>query len=343
MKTQQRLSLMARALGALLLLACSGCLQIETRVKVHEDGSATITERVRFTRQLLDLAGERKPELLKMLGREAVLERMKKMGQSLALVKHELRDAEGASKECFSEFTVDDVSKFQYVSPWLAYADYPENHALKFELVPLYNGPAGNMAVNLRYVKNPRGQPPPPKDGPVPGARTPRDLQVYRDMGPIARDLLNGFRLRFSIESYAPVHSGLGVRGESGGATSMDLLDVSDANLDKWGGPFFENEEVMLELTQLQFGGRNQVDNVREYGGNETVPVFFPAGSPHMWFFAGGSTERVYFAPSRQLFDKHFAGKKLDYPHGPTQVPAEFEKIGWKPREKTAPEPAPKP
>jgi hypothetical protein len=328
-----------RALPALLLLLTSGCLQIETRVKVHEDGSATITERVRFTRQLLDLAGERKPELLKMLGREAVLERMKKMGQDLVLVKHELRDAEGASKESWAEFKVDHINKFRYVSPWMAYADYPENQALKFELAPLYKGGmAGNMAVNVQYLKNPRGQPAPPKDGPAPAGRTPRELQVYRDIGPIARDLLSGLRLRFTVESYAPVHSALGVRGESLGATAVDLLDISDANLDTGGEAFFENEEVALELTQLQFGGPNVAANVREFQGNETLPVFVPIGGANGWAWIHMGP--IVFAPSRQLFDKHFAGKKLDYAVWSVtppekQTPAEFDKIGWKPREKT--------
>lgn len=337
MTTPTMLRMPFLALGAMLLLLSAGCLQIETKVKLNEDGSATITERIRFTRQLLDLAGERKPELLALLGREAVLERMKQMGQDLVLVKHEVRDAEGASKECFSEFKVDDLNKFRYVSPWLAYADHPENQAIKFELVPLYSWITGNMAVYLRYLKNPRGQPPAPKDGRAPGGRTPEDLQVYRELGPIARDMLSGFRIRLSFESYAPVHVGPGVRGESAGATAVDLLDISDANLDTEGGAFFENEEVMLELTQLQFGGPNVARHVYSFQSNETLPVFVPLGGANEWAWQRGGP--IVFAPSRQLFDKHFAGKKLDYDRGrtpPEKRPvADFDKIGWKPREKT--------
>ena len=324
------------ALGALLLLLAGGCLQIETRVKLNEDGSAVITERVRLSRQLLDLAGERKAELLRTLGREAALDRMKQMGQGLVLVKHELRDAEGASKESWAEFTVDDINKFQYVSPWPAYGDYPENNVVKCEMRPIYKGRfAGAMSVDFRHEKNPQGRRPPPKDAPAPPAITPLDLQVYRELGPITRDMLSGLRLKFSFESYAPVHSVMGVRGESSGATVVDLLDVSDANMDKWGGAFLENEEVMLELAQLQFEGSNVVQNVQGYWSNETLPVFFPAGSPCMWYTWG---PRIRFAPSRPLFDKHFAGKNVDYTENPPEkpVPAEFDKIGWQKRKTQA-------
>ena len=48
------------ATGLLLLLA-AGCLQIETHMKLHEDGSATITERLQFSKNLLDLSAKDGP------------------------------------------------------------------------------------------------------------------------------------------------------------------------------------------------------------------------------------------------------------------------------------------
>ena len=48
-----------RGLMILVLAAAgAGCLQIETRVKLNPDGSATVTERVLFTRRLLDLSNK---------------------------------------------------------------------------------------------------------------------------------------------------------------------------------------------------------------------------------------------------------------------------------------------
>ena len=50
---------MRRALlAAILASAASGCLQIETRIKLHEDGSATITERLQFSKRLLDQSAQ---------------------------------------------------------------------------------------------------------------------------------------------------------------------------------------------------------------------------------------------------------------------------------------------
>ena len=52
-----------------------------------------------------------------------------------------------------------------------------------------------------------------------------------------------------------------------------------------------------------------------------------------------GGEVGIYVRPSKNLFDKHFQGKMLDYRvwRGPHEM-ADFDKIGWKPRE-TAPAP----
>ena len=346
-KIQNPKSKMVWLLGALLVVTGgTGCLQIEARLKVHEDGSATLTERLSFSRRLLDLAGAREQEILELAGKDAALERMKQMGSGVTLIQHELRDGPGASKESVVQYKVADVSQFLYVSPWFAYLDYPANNAVEIKMYPLYKsnpyrgGSAGSMAVLLKPIKPPKGDskeappltPPSPPwgEGGVRGA--PKDLQVLRELGPVARDMLKGLRLRFTFEAYAPVHSALGVRDEGAGATAIDLLDVSDTNLDNWGGPFLENEEVMLDLMRGEFGSANVVRHVQGYWANNTLPVFMPRGSRHIWWLGA---ETIWFAPSRPLFDKHFAGKKLDYsewqPHPPEKhVPADFDNIGWK-------------
>ena len=57
-----------------------------------------------------------------------------------------------------------------------------------------------------------------------------------------------------------------------------------------------------------------------------------------MWW--GGGTE-VWFAPSKPIFDKWFAGKKLDFAEWQASpeskhVLATFEKIGYHPRKRKA-------
>src|SRR5580658_4926006 len=118
-------------------LALAGCLQLDVHILLNEDGSATITERIRFSRQLMDLAGDRKPELLKLLSKEMALERMKRMGTGVTLVSHEIRDAEGASKEAVIVYKVPDLNNLVYVSPWFAYPDFADNSMVKFKMEPL--------------------------------------------------------------------------------------------------------------------------------------------------------------------------------------------------------------
>jgi hypothetical protein len=350
----RNLALCAGALAALLI---AGCVQLETRIKIETDGTATVTERVRFTRRVLDLAGEKKSELLKMLTREAALRRMKKMGEGISLASHKSGEAAGASQESIAVFKVRDLNKFRYVTPWLAYKDFPKNNHVKFYMKPWYkssayaNPKAGTVGIGISYPKRPVGEARPKKGQKPPRGPSPLDQQVYRELGPMFRDMLKDLHVRLTIESYAPVHSGLGVRGSRAGAKEVDLLNFSDKNLDSWGGLFLKNEEIMLDLVRWELGSADIVKHVRGYAGNHTLPVYFPAGSKHMWWSGGNS---VWFRPSKPIFDKWFAGKKLDYSQWRASPPskhvlATFKRIGYHPRKRDkdgaeeAPEHAPQP
>jgi hypothetical protein len=326
--------LAAGVLGIALLAA--GCFQLETRVKINEDGTAKVTERLWFSERLLDLAGDKRAEFVALLGKERLQERMKQMGEGLVLVKHETREGGDGWMESVAEFTVADLNKFRYVSPWPAYLDYASNNMVRFVMEPRYKSspyggpPAGSIAINLRCEKPPQGRPRPEKDAPPVEEVKPREQQAYREITPVVKDMLKGFRIRFSIESYAAIRSGYGVRGA--GATVADLIDISDANMDQWSTSFWSNEEVMLELARWEIGGPNIVRNVQGYVQNWTLPFFFPAGSPTCWWTGNDS---IYFAPSKPLFDKYFEGKKLDFSAWQAappdkHVPARFKEVGWK-------------
>ncbi len=337
MSPRPRLPLAAALLAALL---SGGCLQLETRIKVEEDGTATVTERLRFSRRVLDLAGDGRGELVALLGKDAALRRMGQMGEGVSLVSHRVHEAEGASQESLTVFKVKDLNGFKYVTPWPAYRDFPENNTVTFRMQPYYKScpyarpRAGTMGISWHYPKGkpPKGEPKPPKDAKPPKGPSPLELQVHRELGPVFRDMLKDFQVRLTIESYAPVSSGLGVRGHRAAAREVDLISFTDRDLDRWGGLFLANEEIMLDLVRWQLGGDDVVKHVRGYHANLTLPVFFPAGSKHMWW--SGGTD-VWFKPSRPLFDRYFAGKKLDYSQWQASppskhVPATFEKIGWK-------------
>ena len=316
--------------GALL----SSCVQIETVVKLNQDGSAVITERLRFSKRLLDAGGKAGSELdvERFLTREAVLKRMASMGKGLSLDKHEVRRTPDGGRESVATFKTPDINNFKYVSPWLAYRDYAHNSWVQCKLQPAYKSSAygreraGEMYVNFVHMKKPAPGSKPQRGAPPPKGPSPRKLQAYRNLAPLLRDAFKDFHVKLTFESYAPImRSNLGLRGRGGRTKKIDLINFSWQDRDKFGDAFLDNEEIMLDIARWDLGSADIVSHVKGFPNNKTVPVFVPFGS------AGG---HIPFKPSRFLFDKHFKGKKLDYsewaPSPPEKhVPAVFEKIGW--------------
>jgi hypothetical protein len=325
---------------AFATLCLSGCVEIETRIKVNPNGSATITERVRFSQQLLDLGSKEKGQLniAQLLTKDAVQERMKQMGKKTRLVEHTVRDGEQGSKESVAVFQVDDINDFQYVSPFVAYMDYPENNTLKIEMKPLYKsgnytGQAGEMAITFRPLKAPKSEvrvkDAPPEKGPAP-----RDLQVLRQLQPIFADLLKGFKLRLTFESYSPIMStGFGWRDRRTGTPIVDLINVTERDLDRYGVSVLENEEIVLDLLRGRFGSPNIAETVKQFQDNNTVPLVLIWGSANApW----RQSDEITFKPSKELFERHFAGKTLDFDRwqstGKNIRPAKFDEVGWQPK-----------
>ncbi len=342
--TTSRGRLPALALAALLAAPACGCMQLETRIRLNPDMTATVTERLRLSRRLLDLAGEKRGELMELLSKESALRRMKRMGEGVSLVSHRVREAEGASQESLTVFKVAALDGFRYVSPWPGYADFPENNTIGCKVEPIlrngdpYNEKPGDMAVSFRLPKRPPRVPKADELKPPKGF-TPLKAQVYRELGPVFRDMLDGFKVRLTFESYAPVLSRLGVRGKRAGVTEVDLISFSDRDLDRWGGRFLENEELMLDLVRWDLASADIESHTAGFTSNLTLPVYLRRG---------GSGTKICFRPSRPFFDKYLAGKTLSSPwwRGRTEK-ADFAKIGWRPlrtkeqKEKDTPEPKP--
>lgn len=323
----------------------SGCVEIETRIKLNVDGSATITERVRFSQQLLDLSGKEDGglNLAQLLTKQSVEERMKRMGKNVKLVEHSIKDVEKGAKESLAVYHVENINDFQYVSPFVAYTDYPENSTVKVEMVPLmksrnYAGLAGEMCIAFKPLKQPKSEvrtkDSPPEKGPVP-----RDVQALRQLQPVFADLLKGFKLRLTFESYAPITAtGFGWRDRRTQTPIVDLINVSDNDLDQHGVSVLENEEIMLDLLRGRFGSQNVAEAVRHFQDNNTVPLFLIWGSANApW----RQSDEICFKPSKELFDKHFAGKMIDLDRwqstGKNIRPAKFDEIGWVPKKEKEP------
>lgn len=325
----------AATLAALVVLA-PGCLQIETRVKLNPDGSATVTERVLFSRRLLDLSNKQgsKIDAAALLNKDAALERAKHMGKGAELVSHDLHDARDGAKESLSVYRLPDIADFRYASPLLAYTDYRQTAAIiTVKTGACYQGGdgwrEGDVYVNFRpTTKGYGGRPDTLPPDPAPG-----ELQVYRDLSPLFRDVLKDFKLRLTFESYAPVWAHTNYRGQGGGVKEIDLLNFTDQDLDNLGDNFLGNEEVMLELVQWKLGGRNVCEQTAGYARNPRIPVYCSVGSS----FAPYGVDRILrinFRPSRFYFDKYFKGKEITALHKAPR-PATFEEIGYEQKPET--------
>lgn len=314
-------------LSAALALMLSGCLQIELYIKLNPDASGIITERVRFSRELINLSLSSTQPDLKILGlleKDALLNRMKFMGPKVELVSHEVRDAEGASRESVAVFRVADLSHFTYVSPFPAGGLTTLSMGLGSTLKSPRTGiGTGWVLVWFGPGKDPRPAPPPrdPKLPPLPGP-TPADVQMVRELRPVFADLLNQFRVKVTFETYAPVlTSTFGWRGSNSGTRVVDVLDFNPSrNCDAHAMPFLDNEEIMLDLLRWRLGSPTIQRHLANWTENGTLPVIHAQGG-------------VYFAPSQTFYDRFFEGKTLEFDRGnnpPEIVKASFARIGWK-------------
>lgn len=301
-------------LAAVAALGCAGCMQLETRVKLNEDGSATITERLRFSRRLLDLDSDRAEgdlHLGHMLSEAGAKKRMERMGKGMALVRHEVHEAEGGSQESITEYRIPDLTDFRYMSPFLAYKDYQENNAIRFKITPIlqnsHNMCVGQIRLEVGTEKPGQREEKPEAGQPEPKGLTPREQQDFRDVSPVIRDMLEDFKIRLVFEAYCtPSYVGFAHRGRSNGSHEVELLDFSEADMDRFGGKFLENEEVMLALVRWDLRNKEVVEHVRDWAGNHTLPVYLPWGSQHMWNTKG---PQIIVRPSRDLFAKYVEGK----------------------------------
>ena len=343
-RTTRPLSHARLAVGLVLLLA--GCIQIEVTVRLGEDGSATITERLRVSKYLLDLDAQQKDKAASftaLLGKPDALRRMKQMGKGVRLMSHTVGPAAGGSHESVVVYKADGLNGLVYMSPLLAVKDYPGMNRIQFAVEPIvkssyYNiGRAGQVRVRvlgltrsgkrIDGVHGPRRK----RGAPAPVEPSPEELQAYRNIAPIFRDVLKDFFVRLRFETYCPIEQFLpGMRGRMANVRHVDLISFSDKDLDRFGVKCVNNEEIMLDVVRRDLGSEDVFNTVRGFAGNATVPVLLTAGSGRFW-----SDRRnlwIHFRPSRPLFKKLFEGKKLDFARGRGKTnirPAVFKEIGW--------------
>jgi hypothetical protein len=349
---------------AAMLYCCCGCLQIETAIELHPDGSGTVTERLSFSRRLLKMAenAPKERQLFPLLTKEAALERMKRMGKGIRLVKHETRERADGGLESVAVFKIDYLGDLIYVSPFMN--ALPATKELKVSLRPRlhYRWKTRTLPSDSKlyiYFSESRPQARKGADAEAknrPGAAsgkaetpfkpppdTPRGLQAYRELAPVFADILEGLHLRLTFKSYCPIdgHQGrykprVPLRNADANPKIADLINFSSKDLDRHGGRFVQNEEVMLALLRGHHRFWRQdhehplyspflAANLRHRQSNHTLPLLNSAGSA-----------AFNIKPSRVLFDRLFKGKAFVLEHGrgkKTRIKAKFSQIGWTPEE----------
>jgi hypothetical protein len=165
----------------------------------------------------------------------------------------------------------------------------------------------------------------------------PEGLQIYRALAPMFADMMDGFLLRVTFKSYAPIDSGYNprvpLRNAAAHPRSADIINFSSENLDAHGERFLENEEVMLALLRGQrLFWRQEYEhplfssflsaNLRHRESNHTLPLLHNT-----------SVAQFGIKPSRELFDRFYAGKSFRFGRDGKVIkhPAKFSEMGWQP------------
>jgi hypothetical protein len=306
-----------------LAIGTVGCLQIDTTIRLNEDGSGTVTERLRFSRELLDAdRTESGVSFEFLLARQNAEKRVARMGKGARLAAHSVQNSELASRESVAVFEIPDLTDLRYPSVLVGVHVPAWDMQIKIR-EQLNDDWRGWGAGRLRVHFDPCAPPPtpvstnaaaapPPKLPPGPAGR-----QVYRDLTPTFRELLKGFRIRVAFEAYGRITHWMDDRGfaRKRGFSSperVSLIDYTYAG--DTGTEALDNEEIMADLLLFHLSGDN---NNSAYG---------PFLSPLLPKRRGLQVE-----PSLPLFKKYFEGKTLNYDLGFGKrrvVEASFESIG---------------
>jgi hypothetical protein len=311
---------MMRKMMALMILlpALCGCMQLDVRVKLEEDGSATISERLGFPKRLLDQdKASGKDELRSLLAKDAAQARAKLMGAGTTLVSHEIRPAEGGGMESLAVYKIADINEFRFIPPFPA-AENSQHSPLRITIEPCYKqrwaapDRPGMMAVQFSMENVQRS-----KKAAAVAEATPLDKQPLRDLAPVLREMVKGFKFKIVFESYNKFIAGTYeypsyvLDRETRVATaSWPLVDLSDQNLDSYGNSILDNEEIMGEVLRGDWGGpeiTKEITRRLQFGAyvfwnDHKMPLIYPGGMDYQ-------SNRLVFKPSNQHFDKFFKGK----------------------------------
>ncbi|MFO7900787.1 MAG: hypothetical protein R6V58_17220 [Planctomycetota bacterium] len=303
-----------RIVFLLVVAASAGCLQIEQSITMHEDGGATIRERVRFSRPLrqLDQGTPKEQKLVRLLDRKHALLRAKQMGRGCRLVRHEVEDLQNGARESRAVYKIPNIEDLRLLNPYVQYGRPGRKMRLRF--TPIYRRvhsfhKVGDLMMALvpAEPEERRGG----KDEEPPPEPTPAESQMLRDLRPVFADLMKGLQVTVKLTATKPIPGGT-IRHRRSGGRTITLLSFSHKDLDRHGRRFVDNEEAMLSLLRLKFQAGSICDHTTTFTNNLTVPV-----SRGRYPYA---STRFRIKPTKALFKKYYHGRPVsqggDVPDG---------------------------
>ncbi len=232
------------------VLFSSGCVHVDVTIALHEkDPGATITERIRLTRKLRELcpSAEEKQKIEAHLTRDAALERLKSMGKGMTLTSHKVYELPDGSRESLSVYSIPNASDVRFPNPYPGSSPaglYTINLSPSVGRTGKEFGQMALVVTSADRKKHSMGS------GVVKKAPTPLARQRYRLLKPVMADLLSDLNIAFRV-TVPTRFTGGRIRGIRGGVKQMTLVSISGKNLDRSGRAFFDNEEVMISLLQM--------------------------------------------------------------------------------------------
>ena len=262
-------------LFTVLILAAvfsSGCMQVDITVDLHDnDPGATITERICVTRKLLNIYSSEKErnELLSHLNREAAQDRMKQMGKGITMESHKQQKLPDGSVEYVVVYTIPKISDLRICNPFVF--DRPAAAGARITCRPHKNRhgkKTDQTRIEISMINRKLAYPKTTGQQ----AATPLQRQILRETRPILCDMLRDFRASMKISVPTRFLDDRSVRGARAVTKTATLFSISGSDLDSQGNGFFENEEILLKVLQMdleRFPG-----NFRGFVQDSSMPVF---------------------------------------------------------------------
>lgn len=282
---------------AAVLMTATGCLQLDLAVKMHnKDGGATVTERLRFSKALLDL--DHGSGLTRHISRAGAQSRMKNMGKGVTLKSHVEDRLPDGSRESVAVYRIPHIEDLRLPNPFLQ--NSRPGPACKINIRPTYSSnrrwQIGTLTIGMSRVGADKDSD--FESSEASPAETPLDLQLYRDLSPIIANMMKDFEVKMTLT----VPDQPGGRGRQSGDQTITLLHFNDKHMDRYAEPFLQNEEAMLAMLQFKNRDDDILEHTKNFPRNRQVPVYRGRRAPY-------HSDGFRIHPTDYLFQKYFAGR----------------------------------